>query len=132
MGKRGREKGTFDRVSGSTSHIALLAILPHLQSVGTASQLVAVSVFSTASSLPKLACAKKVNWSSEVWRCEYCSGELEPGGCSILVTKGCGFQPSENRPMTLQRMGSLCKATFLPERSRESRCLHRWEELLTF
>ncbi len=56
---------------------------------------------------------------------ECCSGELEPGGCSILVTKGCGFQPSENRPMTdLAAHGSLCKATFLSERSHESRCIH--------
>jgi len=59
--QEGEGRGTFDRVSGSTSHIALFAILPHSQSVRTASHLVAVSVFSIASILPKFACAKSVS-----------------------------------------------------------------------
>lgn len=56
--REGEGRGTFDRVSGSTSHIALLAILPYSQSVRTASHLVAVPVFSIASNSPNFSARK--------------------------------------------------------------------------
>lgn len=66
--REGEGRGTFDRVSGSTSHIALLAILPYSQSVRTASHLVRSSGLLNRFKLPKFLCAKSVNLSSEVWR----------------------------------------------------------------
>ena len=56
--REGEGRGTFDRVSGSTSHIALLAILPYSQSVRTVSHVVALSVFSIASISPNLLARK--------------------------------------------------------------------------